>query len=196
MKSSWIARIAASMSVLAIAAIAAPAFADVYYLEIPAGGVVGPEPKGDITQKPPTMFKLTSFSISAGHPENIGSATGGAGAGKATMESMTVTGVDSDAANVLFKDFNTDAHIAQVRLVVGKNVSGKMVPLYIYLMKNVYVTSDKIKANDKTGQPVDTYGLNYMSISYEQSSVDTTKPLTGETLDKMTWNQVTNRPAP
>jgi type VI protein secretion system component Hcp len=196
MKSSLIARVAAALSVLAITAVAAPAFADVYYLEIPPGGVMGPEPKGDISQKPPAMFKLTSFSIGVGHPENIGSATGGAGAGKATMQSMTVTGVDSDAATSLFQDYVSDKHLPEVRLVVGKNVSGKVVPLYIYLMKNVSVSSDKIHANAKDASPVDTYGLNFMTISYEQSTVDPSKPLGSDTLTKMGWNQVQNLPAP
>jgi type VI protein secretion system component Hcp len=196
MKSSIPARIAAALSVFAVTAIAAPAFADVYYLEVPASGVVGPEPKGDVSQKPPTMFKLTGFSIGVGHPENIGSASGGAGGGKATTESMTVTGVDSDAAQVLFQDFLSDKRLASVRLIVSKNVSGKVVPLYIYLMKNVYVSSDKISASDKSPKPVDSYGLNYLTISYEQSNVDTTKPVTSTTLGTMQWNTIENRPAP
>ncbi len=41
MKSSLIARIAAALSAVAVTAIAAPAFADVYYLKIPAGQIEG-----------------------------------------------------------------------------------------------------------------------------------------------------------
>jgi type VI protein secretion system component Hcp len=110
------------------------------------------------------------------------------------MESMTVTGVDSNAANVLFQDLVSDKHIPEARLVIGKNVSGKVVPFQIYLMKNVYVTSDQISANSKSQQPVATYGLNYASISYEQSTVDPTKPL--DTKTPMSWNIIQNRPAP
>jgi type VI protein secretion system component Hcp len=195
MKSSLIARIAAGLSVLAVTAIAAPAFADVYYLKIPPGQIEGSEPKGDISQKPADMYKITSFSIGVGKPENIGSASSGAGAGKATMESMTVTGADSDAASTLTQDAIQDKHLPELVLVIGKNVSGKVVPYQLFIMKNVYITSSELSANSK-GKLLDTFDINYQQISYEQSTVDTTKPLGASTLTTMGWNRVLNRPAP
>ncbi len=195
MKSSLFARIAGALSVFAVTAIAAPAFADVYYLKIPPGQIEGSEPKGEITQKPADMYKVTSFSIGVGHPENIGSQSTGAGAGKATMESMTVTGADSEAANVLTQDAISDKHLPELVLVIGKNVSGKVVPYQLFIMKNVYITSSQITANSK-GKLVDTFDINYAQVAYEQAKVDTTKPLTSDTLTKLQWNVVTNRPAP
>ena len=199
MKSSLLARVAAALSVFAITAIAAPAFAGRGgYLKIPPGQIEGAEPKGDITQKPAEMYKVTSFSIGVGHAENIGSQSGGAGAGKATMESMTVTGADSDASchSILTQDAITDKHLPELgaRHWPG-NVSGKVVPFQLFIMKNVYITSSQISVNSK-GRLVDTFDINYAQISYEQSTVDTTKPVTTTTLNTMGWNRIQTRPAP
>ncbi len=141
------------------------------------------------------MYKVTSFSIGVGKPENIGSASGGAGAGKATMESMTVTGADSEGASILTQDAISDKHLPELVLVIGKNVSGKVVPYQLFIMKNVYITSSQLSANSK-GKLVDTFDINYAQIAYEQAKVDTTKPLTSDTLTKLQWNVVTNRPSP
>ena len=195
MNSSWIARVAAAFSVLAVTAIAAPAFADVYYLKIPAGQIEGSEPKGEVTQKPADMYKVTSFSIGVGHAENIGSQSTGAGAGKATMESMTVTGADSEGASILTQDALSDKHLPELVLVIGKNVSGKVVPYQLFIMKNVYITSSQLSANSK-GKLVDTFDINYAQIAYEQSTVDPTKPVGESTLTTMGWNRVLNRPSP
>jgi type VI protein secretion system component Hcp len=189
MKTTTIARVAAMLSVLAITAIAAPAFADVYFLEVPSSGQVGPEPTTDLTNAPRSMFKVSSFVI--------GPPTSQSASGKLKFGAMTVKGVDSGAAATLFQDAINQTELQQARLIIGKMQVGKLVPYQIYLMTSVAVTSTQV--NGTSSGITDTFKLNYIGITYEQAKLATVKPgdvksLSAPLVDS--WARVSNLAAP
>ena len=197
MKSSLIARIAAALSVLAVTAIAAPVFADVYYLDMSPGGVAL-EPTGPLTNLGPYMYKVTAYSFGPAHP--IGSQTGGVGAGKTTATaeaSLAVTGLDLTAAEMLFKDAIKGTILPQVTFVANRTIGGKVEPYLLIMMNDVYVTSPKIVGNaNPGGPPIDNFFLNYRSVKYEQSNVgDPGTPAGTVQLNAIKWSPA-NRPAP
>jgi type VI protein secretion system component Hcp len=188
MNSHWIARAVAALAVLAVTAVASPAFAaDKYYLEIHPTGAVGPQPKAVAD----TMLTVTGFSFGVGKPP--GSATGGAGAGKAADSSLTVTGIDNTTAQSLFADATSGKHLAWVRLIITKaDAQGKQKPYEIYTFSEVYVTSASMNGGVFTISggskgPSDTFDFNYAKLSMKHeknTAVGTTTP--------SSWSKVTN----
>jgi type VI protein secretion system component Hcp len=143
-----------------------------------------------------SMIKVSSFSFGSGKdgviPSAIGSASGGAGAGKvkATTESMDVT-VGMDATQKLFDLAATGREVPNVRLLVFKVAKdGGKIPAFSALMSHVNIVS--LNWTGKGDKPTANLTLDYQKIEIEEN----TKGVTGTGDPKTitpTWNQIENK---
>lgn len=68
----------------------------------------------------PCAFEIKDWSFSVENPTTIGSATGGAGAGKVKFNEFTITKTVDSASPVFFKNLATGAHYNTVTLIMRK----------------------------------------------------------------------------
>jgi type VI protein secretion system component Hcp len=169
---------------LALAATIAPALAATQaYLDFESTGSQSELPiKGEVQDNDlkGTLVKVSAFSFGAGKDgfipkSTIGSATGGAGAGKitATPESMDVT-VGMDATQKLFDLAATGKVIPHVRLLVFKAAKdGGKIPAFSALMSDVMIVS--LNWAGKGDKPTANVTLDYRTIEL----VENTKGVNG-----------------
>jgi type VI protein secretion system component Hcp len=146
-----------------------------------------------------TLVKVSAFSFGSGKdgviPKSIGSATGGAGAGrvKATTESMDVT-VGMDATQKLFDLAATGRAIPNVRLLVFKVApTGKKIPAFSALMSHVMIVSLNWTGG-KGDTPTANVTLDYQKIEI----VENTKGVNGAADTKnatTSWDMIQNKSA-
>lgn len=187
---------------LALTATVAPALAaGETYLDFESTGSSSELPvKGEVksSDMKSTMVRVMSFSWGAGKDgaipgAAIGSATGGAGAGKirATPESLDVV-LGDEATSKLFGIAATGRPVAHVRLLVYKDApDGGKVPLYSALMSNVFIVSLDWKGT-KSDQPTAHVTLDYTTLQIQEN----TKGASGSPSDAQTpisWDQITNK---
>jgi hypothetical protein len=161
MNSHWIARVVAGLSVVALAAIAAPAPAN-DYLEIGTAGSLSSEPTHVQGAINPSWIRVSSFSFGVSKPP----LSSGAAAGARATGSLTVTGVSSQAVQQqLVQLVLTGGWLATVRLIVTKpNKLGQVATEYNNF-KQVYVTSAQ-----NLGTNTDTFDFNFMQYQYEAAA--------------------------
>jgi type VI secretion system secreted protein Hcp len=68
----------------------------------------------------PCAFEIKDFSFGVENPTTIGSATGGAGAGKVTFSELTIKKTTDSASPVFFKNLVSGNHYKQVTLTMRK----------------------------------------------------------------------------
>jgi type VI protein secretion system component Hcp len=83
---------------------------------------------------------VTLFSIEAMNSSSIGSAGGGAGAGKATIKPLVISKAPDDCTPLLFRAVFTGQHFQTATLQVGTN---KAPVLFTIQLKTVIVTDLK-----------------------------------------------------
>jgi type VI secretion system secreted protein Hcp len=124
---------------------------------------------------------IDSFSWGAENPTTIGSATGGAGAGKVKFNEFTITKKIDKASPALFKNMASGAHYPTVILTLRR--AGESKPYMTYTMKTVFTTK------------IDHSGASPEMVSEEITFVY------GQVLEQVTdgdataqagWNQITN----
>src|SRR5579859_8147119 len=93
----------------------------------PIGGVTAIQPvQGEsIDQTYKDMISVSSFSLGVQNPTTIGSATGGAGSGKAQFQALKFTKNVDKASLGLFTALATGAHFKSVKLYVRAAGSAK-----------------------------------------------------------------------
>jgi type VI protein secretion system component Hcp len=172
------------------------------YLDFESTGSQGELPVKGETQDSDlkgTLVKVSAFSFGAGKdgviPKGaIGSATGGAGAGKvkATPESMDVT-VGMDATQKLFDLAATGKEIPHVRLLVYKAAKdGGKIPAFSALMSHVMIVS--LNWTGKGDKPTASVTLDYQQIEIVENTkgvngtADPKTPITG-------WDTIQNKSA-
>src|SRR5262245_55197550 len=102
-----------------------------------------PTPKGETTDakyKGKGAFELYSFSWGASNPVTIGSAAGGAGAGKVSLSSFNVMKTTDKASPVLFLACCKGAHYPKADVVLRKS-GGNAVEYLTYTFSEVFVES-------------------------------------------------------
>jgi len=85
-------------------------------------------------------IQVNAFSTETSNTASIGSAGGGAGAGKATIKPLVLTKAVDDCTPLLFKAAFTGQHIATATLQVGTN---RTPTLFTIQLSNVFVTDIK-----------------------------------------------------
>ena len=169
--------------------------ADIFLLLSPPSndlGQLGPTGKTNSNASKNQEFPLSSFSFDTTSTRSIGSATGGAGAGKVHFEKFQFVKRIDKYSSVLFKDLAAGTVIKEAQLVVRRpSATGKQVPVAQYVLKDVVLTD--LHVAGESSVPTETFQGLYGAISfvvYEQTATGTTKagPPQG-------WNQITNQPA-
>lgn len=144
--------------VAAVILAAGPAAADTWLLtlELPAG--------------PTQTIELSDFSLGGETPATIGSATGGAGAGKIRFNEFTITKKSDAASPLFFRNCVAGAHYKQVTLQMRKaggdpSAAGK--PFLTYHLYDVIVSS-----SNATG-----HSAKFSFGRYEVESASTPTPI-------------------
>jgi len=163
MNSHWIARAVAGLSVVALAAIAAPALAN-DYIEISSTGTLSSEPTRAAGAVNPSWVLVSSFSFGVSKPPSNAS---GAAAGVRAVGSLTVTGIGSQALQQqLVQDVLRGTLLHSVRLIVTKaNKLGQQVTTEYNNFVGVYVTSAQ-----NVGSNTDTFDFNFAQYQYEAAA--------------------------
>jgi type VI secretion system secreted protein Hcp len=136
-------------------------------------------------------FPVSSFDLGATAPTTIGSAAGGAGAGKVTFQKFVVTKPVDKYSSGLFLDLAKGTFLKSAEIIVRKaGANGMAAPYAQYLMKEVAITD--IHVSGGSGTPTETIQGEYGAIQfviYEQMSNGTTKVGSAGG-----WSQVLNQP--
>ena len=102
-----------------------------------------PEAKGESTDKTfasKGAFEIYSFSWGASNPVTIGSATGGAGAGKVSISSFNVMKKTDSASPALFLNCCKGKHFTEAHVVLRK-AGGEALEYLTYDFEEVFVES-------------------------------------------------------
>jgi type VI protein secretion system component Hcp len=183
---------------LALIVTVSPAFAaGKMYLDFTSTGSPSEKPMKAIqpTDVKSTNVEISSFQFGSGKPlvipvsataPKIGSQTTGAGAGKATLESMDATLVGD--GQKLFDLAVSGKSITAVRLLIFKSGKAGLTPTYTAVMHDVYITS-----TDWTGKPGDKPTAR---VTLDYASIEIEKNTNGDKDDPKIpagWNQVVNK---
>jgi type VI secretion system secreted protein Hcp len=124
---------------------------------------------------------VESFSWGAENPTTIGSATGGAGAGKIKFNEFSITKKIDKSSPAFFKNLAAGAHYPTVTLTLRR--AGETKPYLTYTMKTVFTT--KI---DHSGDSPDLVS-EQITFVFGQVLEQVTD---GDVTAQAGWNQVTN----
>jgi len=122
-------------------------------------------------------FEIKDFTFGVENPTTIGSATGGAGAGKAQFSEFTITKTTDSASPAFFKNAVTGKHITQVTLEMRKaggdpKSSGK--PFLTYTFGTVFTTKVSWKHSDDGPTEDITFVYGQLSVKYTPQNNDGT----------------------
>jgi type VI secretion system secreted protein Hcp len=149
----------------------------------PAGVQGPPGPPGSST--PPLLdvatvmiddnpgFEVKDWSFGVENPTTIGSATGGAGAGKVKFNEFTITKISDSSTPTFFKNLAAGTHYSQVILHVrkagGDTTSGKSPGAFLeYKFGTVFTTKINWKpGNDEGPAESITFAYGALEIAYQ-----------------------------
>jgi type VI protein secretion system component Hcp len=186
--------------VLALNVTIAPALAArEVYLDFDSTGSPGEVPQKAIKSSDvkSTEIEVSSFSFGGGRDEvipngtalNIGSASGGAGAGKRTAQSMDVT-VSVTGAQRLFDLASKGQVVREVRLLEFRtSPAGALVPVYTAVMSNVVITSHDWSGKG-TDKPTVSITLDFERIEVQENA----KSTSDDPSTPASWNLTQNMP--
>jgi type VI secretion system secreted protein Hcp len=131
---------------------------------------------------------VTSVSFGVENSTSIGSATGGAGAGKARFDALEITKNVDASTPYLFNLVGLGAHFPDAELSIRK--SGASSDYLIYRFKMVCVQQIKWSGGNGDDAPQETVSLAFgsMQVNYTPTSANG-KPAKSIS---QSWNQVTN----
>jgi type VI secretion system secreted protein Hcp len=127
-------------------------------------------------------IQLTGYNIAASHPINQGSATGGAGAGKATFNDFTFsTPATSKVTPILFQACAQGTRFSQAVVSVRKagGAGGSGIDYLKITMGSVFISALSTGGSSGDPAPHDDVHLSYGSIRFEytpQNPNGTTQP--------------------
>jgi type VI protein secretion system component Hcp len=161
-------------------------------------GMLGPkgETKDDVYSKksPNPAFEINTWSFGIENPTSIGSATSGAGSGKAKLNEFTIKKVIDSASPAFFRNCVAGAHYKKVTLEMRKaggdpQSSGK--PFLTYTFYTVFTTGINYDNGDDVG-PGEEIKFQYgvVVIKYQKQKADGTAD--GVPFMKG-WNQIANK---
>jgi type VI secretion system secreted protein Hcp len=163
--------------------------AEDYFLAVQTG-TTGPAIQGetlDATFSSKKAIELNSFDWSAENAVTIGSASGGSGAGKATLNRLTVEKRVDSASAALFQRLATGAHIPSMELFVRKSGATGLGHLK-YRFTGVFVSSVSPSGDGEQMRERVTFAYGSVAQSYTQQ----TAAGTAGTVFAAGWNQIAN----
>ena len=110
--------------------------------------------------------------------------------GKPNHQDMTVTKYVDLASCGLIDSCNQAKLVATVKLTVGQNDAGKVIPIIVYTLTNALISSVSVGGGGG-GKPQETVTLNYSKIQwdYKQQKTDITTP----GVNSAKWSLETNK---
>ncbi len=140
-------------------------------------GITGPEGS-------PCVFEIKDFSFGVENPTTIGSATGGAGAGKVKFNEFTIKKTSDSASPAFFKNLVAGAHYKKVTLTVrkaGGDASTAGQPFHTFTFGTVFTTKiDWSGPGDEGPEESITFVYGKLSVEYQPQNPDGTlgEPIT------------------
>jgi type VI secretion system secreted protein Hcp len=139
-----------------------------------------------------SAFEIKDWSFSVENPTTIGSATSGAGSGKAKFNEFTIKKTTDSASPALFVDIGTGSHFNKVVLQKSKGGgedAGAGTPFLTFEFRTVFVTKIEWSA-DQSGSD-DTVEIIHMVASAVVMQI--AAPSGGTGAASGGWDQVGNR---
>ncbi len=139
-------------------------------------------------------IEIKEFSFGSENTVSIGSATGGAGAGKATLKSLVITKWVDKASPSLFRALATGGHYPSLTLSIRKasgvpTASGSK-PYLVLTFQMVFVSRIDTAGSSGDEVPWETVTLSYGAMKIQYSTQDPTGQLTP--MKPVIWNQIQN----
>jgi type VI secretion system secreted protein Hcp len=136
------------------------------------------------------MVAVNAFAFSVENKQTVGSATSGAGAGKAVFNSLTISKPVDAASPALFATLGSGGHFPQLNLYIRKAgaASGDYL---VYRFKLALVT--KITWTDSSGddQPEEEVEFQYGALQVQYAQQSPNGQLAAP--KQQAWSQVTNK---
>jgi len=140
----------------------------------------------------PKTLAISAFDFSVENPTSLGSASGGAGTGKAKFNEFKVTKPIDAGSPALFQALASGAHFPAVRFIVRK--AGTTTGYLIYTFSMVFITAieGSMAASGEVPEETVQFAYGALQVSYTPSSGS---PAGSQPLVSV-WNQVTNSANP
>jgi type VI secretion system secreted protein Hcp len=151
---------------------------------LPEGGVTSPD------QALNGAFEVMEYTFGTENPTTVGSATGGAGTGKARFRQLTIKKAVDGATPSLFRACASGGHFNTATLTIRR--AGSNASNLIYTFRMVFVSSITWPASSGDDAPGEEVNFAYgaMQLSYAQARPDGS--LAAPRVER--WNVVTNTP--
>ena len=117
--------------------------------------------------------ELSSFSWGVTHLQTLGSATGGAGSGRASFTDLSITKDVDKSSAVLFQKCATGEHFAKGKLTVRK-AGGQQQEYLVYTLETVFVTSYHISSahGQESASESVTFAVGKVGMDYSPQKAD------------------------
>jgi type VI secretion system secreted protein Hcp len=165
------------------------------WFESPGVSVAPEGETEDKTYKPKHAFEIKDFSFGVENPTTIGSATGGAGAGKIKFNEFVIKKTTDKASPIFFKNCCVGAHYKSVTVAMRKaggdpNTSGK--EFLVFKFDTVFTTKiDWSGPGDEGPEESITFVYGKLGIRYTEQA----KEGTAGKAWPAGWDQMTNQDA-
>jgi type VI secretion system secreted protein Hcp len=111
-------------------------------------------------------IEIASFSFGVTHAQTVGSATGGAGGGRAQMQDIHFTKDVDKSSAVLFQHCAVGTHFDKATLSVRK-AGGSQMEYLKYVMQTVFVTSYQVGTSHGQETATEQFSLAVGKVSYD-----------------------------
>jgi type VI secretion system secreted protein Hcp len=140
----------------------------------------------------PNTIEVLSFSLGIENQATVGSATGGAGAGKADFTTLEIVKLIDAASPVLFSVAAAGAHFNQANLYVRK--AGDQTNDYlVYRLRMVFPTRVDWSGSAGDASPTETVKFAYGALQVQYTQQAPAGAAQGK-VNTTSWSQVTNKP--
>lgn len=136
-------------------------------------------------------FEVKDFSFSVVNSNSIGSASGGAGAGRAAFKEANLNKVLNVNSPALFRALTTGSHYDTVQMVVRKPTSPQNQASLIFDFKLAFVTSQTFAGAQGDDFVSEKLGIIYGAIRITHRPLNSTGTGYGTSVIGQ-WNQVNN----
>jgi type VI secretion system secreted protein Hcp len=184
-------KLVAAVLTAAAVFVAAPAAhaADDYYLKI--DGLAGETTVGSTKD----VIAIDSFELGIENTNSIGSASGGAGVGKAQFHELVVTKPVDSTSPMFMQRVGTGLHFTGMEIVARKAGATSGGTTYMrWALQPVFVTKQEHSGSSGDDAPVETLTFVFGAMQQTSSKQATAGAPAGNVIK--VWNQVTNTDNP
>lgn len=150
------------------------------FVQFGKGGAAGVEIEGetldrDMSKMKPRPFDISDWGFSITQKVNMGSATGGAGAGKVEFDEFTITKVVDKSSPSFFAALCTGGHFETVTLMMRKSGAVKGASGGIFLkfdFKMVFCTGVDWSHDEEAPTETLTFQFGALQVSYKKQNKD------------------------